>query len=104
MGLIGLLLAITTRRGGAAIQALRSRLIYWVVATFAFGFMVGGIDNWAHFGGLASGFLLGKVFADRAPMNATEVKRANILGWSAALVIVASFALMILHFKDPLPQ
>jgi membrane associated rhomboid family serine protease len=104
MGLIGLLIAITTKRGGAAIQALRSRLISWVVATFAFGFMVVGIDNWAHFGGLASGFLLGKLFADRVPMNAEELKRANVLGWSAALVIVASFAFMMLHFKDPLPQ
>jgi len=62
-----------------------------------------GIDNWAHGGGLISGLLLGKVFADREPMNPGEVKRANTLGWAAAVVLLASFAFMILHFKDPLP-
>ena len=62
-----------------------------------------GIDNWAHGGGLISGFLLGKVFADHEPMNVSEVKRANTLSWAAAAVLLASFAFMIMHFRDPLP-
>jgi len=102
LGLVGLMIAITTRRGGAAMQALRSRLISWVVTIFVFGFLMSGIDNWAHGGGLISGFLLGKVFADREPMNPSELKVANILGWIAALVILASFVFMILHYRDPL--
>jgi rhomboid protease GluP len=104
LGLIGVMIALTTRRGGASMQALRSRLVSWVVSIFVFGFLFPGIDNWAHGGGLISGFLLGKVFADREPMNASEVKRANALGWAAAAVLLASFAFMILHFRDPLPQ
>jgi len=36
-------------------------------------------------------------------MNPAELKRAQALGWSAAIVLLASFAFMILHFKDPLP-
>jgi rhomboid protease GluP len=103
LGLIGLMIAITSRRGGSSMHALRSRLISWVVSIFVFGFIVSGVDNWAHFGGLASGFLLGKVFADREPMNPAELKRANVLGWSAAIVILASFVFMILHYRDPLP-
>ena len=102
LGLIGVMIAITTRRGGSAMQALRSRLISWVVSIFVFGFLMSGIDNWAHGGGLISGFLLGRIFADREPMNPGEVKRANALGWVAAVVLLASFAFMILHFKDPL--
>jgi hypothetical protein len=35
-------------------------------------------------------------------MNLTELKRAHALGWSAAIVLLASFAFMILHFRDPL--
>jgi rhomboid protease GluP len=96
------MIAITTRRGGSSMQALRSRLISWVVSIFVFGFLMSGIDNWAHFGGLAAGFGLGKIFADREPMNPSELKRAQALGWSAALIILASFAFMILHFHDPL--
>jgi membrane associated rhomboid family serine protease len=104
MGLIGVMIAVTTKRGGAAMQALRSRLISWVVSIFAIGFLMGGvIDNWGHFGGLAAGFALGKLFVDREPMNAKERKLAYFLGWVAAAVLVASFALMLLHYRDPLP-
>jgi len=67
------------------------------------GFLMPAIDNWGHFGGLAAGFALGKLFADRQPMNATETRVAYALGWLAAVTVIASFALMILHFRDPLP-
>lgn len=103
LGLIGLMIAITTKRSGAHMQQLRSRLISWVVSIFVLGFIIRGVDNWAHGGGLAAGFLLGKIFADREPMNVTERRAANALGWLAAAVVVASFALMIYHYRDPLP-
>lgn len=104
MGLIGAMIAVTTKRSGAAIQAMRSRLISWVVSIFAIGFLMGGlIDNWGHFGGLAGGFLLGKILADRAPLNARERTSAYALGWIAAAVTVASFVLMFMHYGDALP-
>ena len=103
LGLIGLMIAITTKRSGAHMQQLRSRLISWVVSIFVFGFLMSGVDNWAHAGGLAAGFGLGKLFADREPMNASERQMANLLGWLAAAVLVGSFALMILHYRDRLP-
>ena len=106
LGLIGLLLAITTKRGGIQMKELRSRLISWVVTIFALGFLMGGLrtDNWAHFGGLTAGFLLGKLFADRLPQPGPERTRAYALGWLAGLVLVASFVMMALHFRDPLPM
>ncbi len=103
LGLIGLMIAITTKRSGSHMQQLRSKLISWVVIIFVFGFMVHGVDNWAHAGGLAAGFGLGKLFADREPANPAERNTANILGFLAAVVLVASFVLMILHYRDPLP-
>jgi rhomboid protease GluP len=103
LGLIGLMIAITTKRSGAHMQQLRSRLISWVISIFVLGFIVRGVDNWAHGGGLAAGFVLGKIFADHQPMSATERRVANTLGWLAAAVVIASFALMIYHYRDPLP-
>jgi rhomboid protease GluP len=103
LGLIGLLIAVTTRRSGAHMQQLRSRLISWVVSIFVFGFLMRGVDNWAHGGGLAAGFVLGKLFADREPVNASERNTAIILGWLAAVAVLASFVLMIVHYRDPLP-
>ena len=103
LGIIGAVLAVTTKRGGAYMRDLRTRLISSLVFLFALGIFGGiGIDNWAHGGGLASGFLLGKLFMDRQPMNNAEKRRAQILGWFAGLAILASFVLILLHFRDPL--
>jgi rhomboid protease GluP len=103
LGLVGAMLAITTKRGGSYMRELRSRLISSVVILFVLGFMGMGLDNWAHGAGLASGFVAGKIFADRQPMNVRERQIANALGWLAGLAVIASFALMILHYRDPLP-
>lgn len=98
LGLIGLLLASTTRSSGAAAQMMRSNLIKWIIYIAIMGFMFSGIDNYAHFGGLASGFALGKLFIDRPPQGPTETRIANALGWTTALVIVGCFALMLQFF------
>ncbi|HEY4816634.1 MAG TPA: rhomboid family intramembrane serine protease [Candidatus Acidoferrum sp.] len=103
LGLVGAMLAITTKRGGAYMRELRSRLISSVVFLLVLGFMGMGIDNKAHLAGLASGFVLGKIFPDRQPMTVRERQIANALGWFAGIAVIASFALMILHYRDPLP-
>ena len=104
LGVIGTLIAVTTKRSGANIQAMRSRLISWVITIFAFGFLVGGIDNWGHFGGLVTGFLLGKVFADHQPAPGQERTRAYLLGWLAGGAVIAAFVMMFLQVGNPLPQ
>lgn len=98
LGLVGVMLAITMKRGGAAMQAQRNRLIFWIVIIFAQGLLPGlNVDNWAHFGGLAAGFALGRIFADRQPERGQETTRAYLLGWIAAAVLLLSFGLMILQ-------
>jgi rhomboid protease GluP len=104
LGLVGVMLAVTTKRGGAYMRDLRSRLISSVVILFVLGFShLMAMDNYAHGAGLAAGFVLGKIFADRQPMNSGERKRAYALGWLAGLIVVASFVLMFIHYRDPLP-
>jgi membrane associated rhomboid family serine protease len=103
LGLVGALLALTTKRGGMFMRDLRSRLITSVVILFMLGFSGMGLDSAAHLGGLASGFLIGKLFADRRPMNVREHRRAYLMGWLAGIAVAASFVLMVLHYRDPLP-
>ncbi|HEY2456950.1 MAG TPA: rhomboid family intramembrane serine protease [Candidatus Acidoferrum sp.] len=103
LGLIGVLIAVSSKRGGESMRALRSRLISWVVTIFAFGLLVPGIDNWGHFGGLVIGFVLGKLFADRQPSPGPERSRSYLLGWAAGGVVLAAFVLMFLHFGDAIP-
>jgi rhomboid protease GluP len=104
LGIMGAILAITTKRGGAYMRELRSRLIGSLVFLFVLGFMgLMRMDNWAHGAGLAAGFALGKIFADREPVNNSEKRRAHAMGWFAGMVMVACLVLMIMHFHDPTP-
>lgn len=93
LGLIGVMLAVTTGRRSMGMQMLRNQIIRWLIYIVAWGFLFPGVDNWAHLGGFASGFLLGKVMVDRAPASAEERKKAYVMGWGAALVVVGSFVM-----------
>ena len=111
VGLVGILVAITTKHAGAQIREMRSRLIGWVISIFAIGFLMNSgtvgsirIDNMGHLGGLIAGFALGKIFADRQPAPGPERTRAYLLGWLAGAVVIAAFVFMFLHLSDPLPQ
>lgn len=96
LGLIGVLLALSIGRKSAGMQMLRGQLIVWLVIIFVWGFLSQGVDNYAHAGGLVSGFVLGKIMSDRAPVTPESRKRADLLGWSTALVVAASFVAMAL--------
>src|SRR5258706_8764570 len=98
LGLIGVLLAATTGRKSIAAQSLRSALIRWLVYIGVLGLIMRGTDNFAHLGGLAAGYLLGRVMADRQPADMVERKRANLLGWAAGAAVFVSFAFMVLNY------
>jgi rhomboid protease GluP len=98
-GLIGLMIGSTYRYSGSAARLERTHLMRWVFYIFILGFLL-RVDHAAHIGGLASGFLLGRyVFEDRQPVTPQEQRRAQVLGWLAAIVVMACFALMFLNFR-----
>jgi len=101
LGLIGVLLAMTMGRRSAGMQMLRSSLIRWLIYIAVWGLLFPGIDNWAHGGGLVTGFILGKIFADRPPQTPQEVRLAYALGWIAALAVAASFAMALFTALHP---
>lgn len=99
LGLIGVLLAVTTKRHGAQSKMLRSQLLRWLLYIAILGFLPGlHIDNAAHLGGLIAGFILGRLMTDRPPVDPTERKKAYALGWLAGLVVAASFVMMASQF------
>lgn len=101
LGLIGMLLAVTMGRKTAGMQLLRGQIIRWLVYIAIFGFFFPGVDNLAHLGGFLSGFGLGKLMRDRPPADVQERKRAQILGFVAALLVVVSFAMVVRGFVHP---
>ncbi|HYA41091.1 MAG TPA: rhomboid family intramembrane serine protease [Syntrophobacteraceae bacterium] len=58
-GLIGAALYYGRSRGGAYGQAVYHQVGGWAVSIFVFGFLIPGINNWAHGGGLLCGVLAG---------------------------------------------
>jgi len=103
LGLVGLLLALTSGRQSIGMRMLRSQLLYWLVYIAVIGLLMPGIDNYAHIGGFVSGFVLGKIMADRQPADLTERRRANALGWTTGLAVAASFLFMLVnYFASPL--
>ncbi len=99
LGLIGLLLAVTMRhRASPTAQMMKSQLIRWLIYIAVFGLLMPGIDNYAHAGGLVSGFLLGRVMMDRQPADPVERKRAYALGWLAGAAVALSFLMMASQF------
>ena len=98
LGLIGVLLATTTGRKSSTAQALRSSLIRWVIYIGILGFIASGTDNAAHFGGLAAGYLLGRMMVDRQPADASERQRAYLMGWAAGIAIFVCFGFMVMNY------
>jgi rhomboid protease GluP len=99
LGLVGVLLAQTTGRQSAGQRMLRSQLISWLIYMAVLGFLMRGmVDNYAHAGGLAAGFLLGKLMVGRQPADTAERHLADALGWAAGLAVAASFAFMLLNY------
>ena len=58
-GLIGATLYYGKSRGGIYGQLVYRQVGGWAVAIFVFGFLIPGINNWGHAGGMAAGALLG---------------------------------------------
>ena len=81
-----------------AAQALRSALIRWLIYIAVLGFIFRGTDNYAHFGGLATGYVLGRLMPDRTPADLSEKRLANFLGWAAGIAVALSFGFMVVNY------
>ena len=98
LGLVGTLIAVTGSRHNAGARMLRGQLISWLVSIAVLGFLMPGIDNFAHGGGFVAGYLLGRLIPDRHPADLAERRSANVLGWAAALAVAASFVFMVFNY------
>ena len=85
--MLGALLYYGKSRGGVYGRAIYKQLSVWVVVLFIFGFVVRGINNWGHGGGILAGMLLGLT------LGYQEKQKENIfhksLAGVCALVTVA---------------
>jgi rhomboid protease GluP len=91
-GLIGALLYYGWHRGGVYGHMLFRQISGWVIALFCFGFIVPGINNWGHGGGLLGGVMLASLLGYRENRKDHPVERVfaaicilltvSILSWA----------------------
>ncbi len=89
-GLIGAALYYGKKRGGDYGQAVFSQIGGWAIAIFVFGFLVPGINNFGHAGGMLTGALAGLVlgYRERSPERMVDktLSMACIIITAAVLV------------------
>jgi rhomboid protease GluP len=92
-GLLGALAYYGRRSGSRAIGEQAGR---WIVSGLVFGFVMPGIDNWCHLGGLATGYVIGRWLDPLQPERGDHVI-------VAILCLVASAAAVAASLLIPLP-
>jgi rhomboid protease GluP len=94
-GIVGCLLAALFTKSRklprGLVTAMRSSMLLFVGYALAIGFLAGFIDNAAHIGGLASGFLLGTILAEK--FDEEEFRRRAYARAAVAIVVAGSVML-----------
>lgn len=99
--MIGAALYYGKSRGGSYGQAVYQQISGWAIGIFIFGFMIPGINNWAHGGGMAAGALLGLLmgYQDKRRENFTHRILATLsvcacgigLLWASVTAVIYRF-------------
>jgi rhomboid protease GluP len=102
-GLIGAALYFGKSRGGQFGQIVYQQVGGWAIGIFAFGFLVPGIDNWAHGGGMLCGALTGFLLGYRERKEENFYHRllgvTCVLATLAVLIWAVGWALVILLYS-----
>jgi rhomboid protease GluP len=89
-GLVGAIIYYGKSRGGVYGRALYKQIIMWVVFLFIFGFMVPGINNWGHGGGIIAGIILGFLlgYQEKRKENLFHKMLAGVCAFFTLIVLV----------------
>lgn len=96
-GLMGATLYFGKSRGGHYGQALYSQVGGWAVSLFVFGFIVPGINNWGHGGGMLTGALLGALLGYNSHETALHKTLASACLIGTALVLAWAVGTSVLR-------
>lgn len=96
-GLLGALIYYGRNRGGVFGEAIFRQLMGWAILLFIFGFLMSGINNFAHGGGFIGGYLSAKI------LGYNEKKPETLLHKNlAAITIIITIISFILAFWNGL--
>ena len=92
-GLLGAIVAYGRKRGGVYGRMVLQQYGQWALILFIMGFFMAGVNNWAHAGGFAGGFLSGLGLSLAEHRDETPLDK--LLGAALIALTLAGFALAI---------
>jgi rhomboid protease GluP len=92
-GLLGAMVAYGRKRGGTFGAMVLRQYGQWALIMFVFGLLMPGVNNWAHGGGFAGGFLAGLALSFEDVRKESGLDR--LLAAGCVVATVASFALAL---------
>ncbi len=98
-GLIGAMIAYGQRHRSSLGDSVKSMYVRWAIYGLIYGFIVPGVDNSAHLGGLGAGLLFGFLVSDMP-----SITRESILFWKILRTIVvaaAIFGFIMVGLRQP---
>jgi len=97
-GLIGAMIALGVRHRNPAGNAIRGMYVRWAVYTLIWGLLMPAVDNYAHIGGMAAGFVIAYVAETPRAAGPTETMW-QAASWFCVILTVVSFLKMWLWFS-----
>ena len=91
--LIGSILYYGKSRGGTYGQVIFKQIAGWVIGLFLFGFLIPGINNWAHGGGIAGGILLGFLLGYNERKKETYFHKILALSCIVSTILILIWAI-----------
>ena len=102
-GLIGAMIAFGVANRSTVGRAIRDFYAKWVLYVLAIGFIGGfGMDNWAHLGGAAGGFVLGYIAG--TPVRSSYTKEAFWRAAGALCVVITLYCFWMMYRSFPSPN
>jgi membrane associated rhomboid family serine protease len=93
------MIALGVRHRNPMGNAIRGMYIRWAVYTLIWGILMPAVDNYAHIGGMAAGFVIAYVAETPRAAGPTE-KLWQIASWSCVIITVVCFLKMWLWFSQ----
>ncbi|SRR5579871_359994 len=94
-GLFGVMIAYGFNHKTAMAQQIKSMFIRWAIFGLIFGLMP-GVDNSAHIGGLAGGFVFGLVVSDTPSLTTEAISFWKVLSYASWMAIAGGLVLVTL--------
>ncbi|MBI2816922.1 MAG: rhomboid family intramembrane serine protease [Acidobacteria bacterium] len=98
-GLIGAMIGYGQRHRSSFGESVKSMYVRWAIYGLIYGFIVPGVDNSAHLGGLGAGILFGFIVSDMP-----SITREQILFWKILRTIMIAaviFGFVMLGMRQP---